>query len=81
MSKQYTSKATPSTIWWVYNRTGAVPPTPGSVLLTYSYTSQDSMFGEICDFKEARTKTVLSSHYTLHMGFPKSSNITELLNF
>ena len=29
MSKHFTSKATPSTIWWVSNWTGAVSPTQG----------------------------------------------------
>ena len=47
MSKQYTFKATPSTIWCVLNWTGAVSPTPVCVLLTYCYTSKDSMFWEL----------------------------------
>ena len=80
MSVQLTSKVTPLTTWWVSNWTGAVSLTPGSVPQTCSYTSQNSMFWERCGFKEARTKTVLSSHCTLNMGCPILSNMSELLN-
>ena len=79
MSVRLTFKVTPPTICWVSNWTGAVSPTPRSVLQASNYTSQDSMLWESCCFKVARTKTVLGSHCTYYMGCPILSKSSVLL--